>query len=54
MANQEVRIPKFYEVDWTKVKTFEQLKLVLSILKITISDCDLVFKRVEPYLKEVK
>ena len=54
MANQEVRIPKFYEVDWTKVKTFEQLKLVLSILTITISDGAPDFQQVKPYLKEVE
>jgi len=52
MEEHKLRIPKNYEVDVEKLKTFEDVLSILSCFKIYVSDSEPNFEKVKPFLKE--
>lgn len=44
-------IPKWYDVDWNKVKTFEQMKIILKAFQIKVPDNHQNIKELSPFLK---
>ncbi len=46
------KAPIQYEIDWSKVKNFEELMLVLSIIKVYVSKDALIYPKLKPWLKD--
>lgn len=50
----EFGIRKYYEIDWDKVQTWQQLKFVLSNVRLFFTDDNPNFKRIKHLVKIAK